>query len=54
MTADQIRRSFVDPELALLERDGATLTRERSISLAAWETAAQLADINETLRRRSE
>lgn len=48
MTAEEIRKSFIQPELQALSRDG-RLDPQRSLALAAWELAAQLAEFNDRL-----
>jgi hypothetical protein len=49
MTASEIRQSFVQPQLDLLAT-GNHFDESRSAALAAWETAAQLAELNDNLR----
>lgn len=50
MTADAIRRSFVTPELEAIEQNGGAIEPARVLTLATWEVAAQLAELNEILR----
>lgn len=50
MTAEEIRASFVQPQLDALAT-GNHFDESRSAALATWELAAQLADLNEKLDR---
>ncbi len=50
MTPAEIRQSFVQPQLDILAA-GNGFDEARSSALAKWETAAQLAELNETLKR---